>query len=209
LRAGIVSSIKALNKYRWSGHAVLMGRIKRDWQDTETVLGYFGKRRGKAIYKYEDYIQEGIVKGRRKDLTGGGLVRSIGGWSEVLSLRRTGGKVVSDDRILGSSGFVEDLLAEAEEREKETLRLHRKVVNLNRLAESIHELEGVDNTALRSGGKSRLLVRARKIFSQLAIKKMGYSGAEVARYLGVTTSAVNRIANEEELPVIEKYSTLL
>jgi hypothetical protein len=38
---------------------------------------------------------------------------------------------------------------------------------------------------------------------------MGYAGAEVARYLGVTTSAVNRIANAEELPVIEKYSKLL
>ena len=209
LRAGIVSSMKALNKYRWSGHAVLMGRIKRDWQDTETVLGYFGKRRGKAIDKYEDYIQEGIVKGIRDDLTGGGLVRSMGGWSEVLSLRRTGGKVVSDDRILGSSGFVEKLLAEAEERERETLRLHRKVLNLNRLAESIHEWEGVDIITLRSGGKSRLLVRARKIFSQLAIKRMGYSGAEVARYLGVTTSAVNRTANAEELPVIEKYIKLL
>jgi hypothetical protein len=133
----------------------------------------------------------------------------MGGWSEVLSLRRTGGKVVSDDRILGSSEFVEELLAEAEEREKETLRLHRKVVNLSHLAKSIHKWEGLDSAALRSGGKSRLLVRARKIFSQLAIKKMGYSGAEVARYLGVTTSAVNRIANAEELPVIEKYSKLL
>jgi hypothetical protein len=86
---------------------------------------------------------------------------------------------------LGSSEFIEELLAEAEER------------------------EGIDSTELRSGGKSRLLVRAQKIFSQLAVKRMGCSGAEVARYLGVTTSAINRIANSEELPVIEKYSKLL
>jgi hypothetical protein len=209
LRAGIIISMKKLNRYLWSGQAVIMGRIKRDWQDTETVLEYFGKRRGKAIEKYEQYVKEGIEKGKRDDLTGGGLVRSMGGWAEVLSLRRKGITVASDDRILGSSEFIEELLSTAEEREKETLRLNRKVVNLNRLAESINKWERIDSTKLRSGGMSRELVRARKIFSQLAVKRMGYSGAEVARYLGVTTSAVNRIANSEELPVIEKYSKLL
>jgi REP element-mobilizing transposase RayT len=209
LRAGIVISMKTLNTYRWSGQAVIMGRIKRDWQDTEAVLEYFGKRRGKAIENYAQYVEEGIAKGKRHDLTGGGLIRSMGGWAEVLSLRRKGIKVVSDDRILGCSKFIEELLSAAEERERETLRLNRKVVNLNRLAESINEWEGIDSAKLRSGGMSRKLVRARKIFSQLAVKRMGYSGAEVARYLGVTTSAVNRIANSEELPVIEKYSKLL
>ena len=209
LRAGIVSSMKALNEYLWSGQSVIMGRIKRDWQDIETVLEYFGKSRGKAIEKYEQYVKEGIEKGKRHDLTGGGLVRSMGGWSEVLSLRRKGIRVASDDRILGSSEFIEELLSEAEERERETLRLHRKVVNLNHLVESINEWEGIDSAQLRSGGKSRELVRARKLFSQLAVKRMGYGGAEVARYLGVTTSAVNRIANSEELPIIEKYSKLL
>jgi predicted transcriptional regulator len=34
---------------------------------------------------------------------------------------------------------------------------------------------------------------------------MGYSGAEVARFLGVTTSAVNRLAVSEELPEFRKY----
>jgi predicted transcriptional regulator len=34
---------------------------------------------------------------------------------------------------------------------------------------------------------------------------MGYSGAEVARFLGVTTSAVNRLAVSEELPEVRKY----
>ena len=38
---------------------------------------------------------------------------------------------------------------------------------------------------------------------------MGYSGAEVARYLGITTSAVNRLALSEELPDLGKYLKLL
>jgi len=34
---------------------------------------------------------------------------------------------------------------------------------------------------------------------------MGYSGADVAGFLGITTSAVNRLAVSDELPEIEKY----
>jgi len=209
LRAGIVRGMKTLNRYPWSGHSAIMGRIERQWQDTETVLGFFGKRKRAARVKYEQYVKEKIGQGRRDDLTGGGLVRSLGGWAEVLSLRRRGIKPASDDRVLGSGGFIEGLLAEAEERERETLRLKRKVVSLKRLEELLCEWEGIDSAALRCGGKSQVIVRGRKIFSQLAVKRMGYSGAEVARYLGVTTSAVNRIANSEELPAVERYSKLL
>ena len=36
-------------------------------------------------------------------------------------------------------------------------------------------------------------------------KKMGYSRAQVARFLGITTSAVNRLAVSDELPEVEKY----
>ena len=36
-------------------------------------------------------------------------------------------------------------------------------------------------------------------------KKMGYSGADVARFLGINTSAVNRLAVSDGLPDVEKY----
>lgn len=35
---------------------------------------------------------------------------------------------------------------------------------------------------------------------------MGYSGADIARFLGITTSAVNRLAVSYELPEVEKIS---
>jgi predicted transcriptional regulator len=34
---------------------------------------------------------------------------------------------------------------------------------------------------------------------------MGYSGADVARFLGITTSAVNRLSVSDELMEVEKY----
>ena len=67
------------------------------------------------------------------------------------------------------------------------------------------EGEGVDEAALRSGLRKKEVVKSRRIFCQIAVKKMGYSGADVARFLGINTSAVNRLAVSDELPEVEKY----
>jgi len=49
-------------------------------------------------------------------LTGGGLIRSVGGWPEVKELKRQGNThVMTDERILGDSEFVDNLLSQADE----------------------------------------------------------------------------------------------
>ena len=83
LRAKIVSDIKAMNKYPYSGHSVLMGREKQDWHDTKYVFSYFGKKLPGSRKGYLLYVKKGIDQGRRPEFTGGGLVRSLGGWSMI------------------------------------------------------------------------------------------------------------------------------
>jgi len=41
-----------------------MGRVKREWQDTDTVLAYFGKKRRRTIEKYESFVKKGISHGK-------------------------------------------------------------------------------------------------------------------------------------------------
>ena len=136
---------------------------------------------------------------------GGGLIRSMGGWSEVLSLRRKGEKTVSDERILGSGEFIEGLLSEAEEKAKQTLGWRGRVPNLQTLLSKVSKREGVEQEEIRGGNQRRPVARARKVFCRLAVKRVGYSGASVARYLGVTTSLVNRYASSDEMGNLEKY----
>ncbi|MDY6845119.1 MAG: transposase [Thermodesulfobacteriota bacterium] len=205
LRAGIVKDLNELKECQWCGHSGITGRVKREWQDTDAVLAYFGKKRKRAIEKYEDFVAEGIESGSRPELVGGGLIRSLGGWSQVLSLRRSGSKVFSDERILGSSEFVNNIIIDVEEKAKETLRLNLRRSDLPSLSREICKGEGIDEAELRSGSRKRNVVKSRRIFSQIAVKKMGYSGADVARFLGINTSAVNRLAVSDELPGIEKY----
>jgi putative transposase len=49
-------------------------------------------------------------------LVGGGLTRSVGRGSEVVSMRRRGERQLSDERILGSGEFVQKILEETEEK---------------------------------------------------------------------------------------------
>ena len=209
VRGGLVKRVPELRGYPWTGHAALMGGGDRAWQETATVLAYFGQRRRRAVQRYEEFVREGIAQGRRPELVGGGLIRSLGGWAQVLPLRRRGVKVASDERILGSGDFVERLLADAAKQEKETLRLSRKVVALAILGKKIIAVGGVRAEEFRAGLRRRDLVKARRLFCQVAVRGMGHSGAAVARFLEVTTSAANRLAASEQLPEVRKFLNAL
>ena len=201
----MVKDFRELGFYPWSGHSAIMGKQKRGWQDVGTVLEYFGRRKKRAIVAYENYVGEGIEKGRRPELVGGGLIRSMGGWSAVLSLRRRGEKTASDERILGRGEFIEELLSEAEEKAKETLGWRGRIPDLPRLLSEISKKEGVEEKKVRGADRRRSVVGARKVFCRVAVKRLGYSGAAVARFLGVTTSLVNRYASSEELGNADRY----
>ncbi len=198
IRAGIAKGLGELNRSPWSGHAALMGYQKREWQEMEYVLSYFGKGVGRRR-KYLKFVGEGIKMGRRPELVGGGLIRSMGGWSGVLGIRRRGEKTAYDERILGDGEFVERVLWEWDEVGRATLRLPRVRRSPSLLAQQICENWGVTMEELRSGSRRQVVLRAREEFSQIAVKGFGYSGAEVARFLGVSGSCVTRIVAEREL----------
>ncbi len=67
---------------------------------------------------YKEFVKKGIALGKRPDLTGGGLIRSMGGWSIVKAMRNSGIKEESDERILGSGEFVSEVTKHAEEKVK-------------------------------------------------------------------------------------------
>lgn len=81
--------------------------------------------------------------------------------------------------------------------------------DLSTLANRIIKGEGIEESELRSGMWTREVVRARRMFCQLAVVKVGYPGPEVARFLGVTTSSVNRLAISSETADSEKYLKML
>ncbi len=88
LRAGLVKSLTELDRYEYAGHSAIMGRRKNDWEDTDFILRRFGRRPTDARRHYRSFVSKGIEQGRRPELTGGGLIRSVGGWTALKALRK-------------------------------------------------------------------------------------------------------------------------
>jgi putative transposase len=117
---------------------------------------------------------------------GGGLLRSQGGWVGVSALRRGREAYRSDERILGSSSFVEGVLQEAEVEG----RGRYASVELATLERRIGEHCGVPVGSLRGGGRSRAVSEARAILCYVWVRYLGRSGRELARLLGVGPQGV-------------------
>jgi len=199
LRAGVLKSIEELDRYPWSGHSVLVGRLKREWQEGECVLRQFGERKGRAIRAYRKFMQEGKGQGRRADLVGGGLVRSLGGWSQVLSLRDRKGRIEHDARILGGEDFVIEILRKASKMLRRQLRVGERGRLADELIQRICKEEGIGEEELRSGGQRRKVSKIRSLVAYRLSHELGMSMAEVARYLGVCTSGISKAIRNFEL----------
>jgi len=155
LRAQMVNSFGALNRYRWCGHSVLLGRLSNDWQDTTYVLRWFGETEGDTKRLYHQFVKDAIKQGHRFDLVGGGLIRSQGGWEAVKAMRRQGVREKSDERILGSGEFVEQLIQQSDEVRKKqfsaTVRLREAIEHIERVCKDEH----IDSNALRAGSRRK------------------------------------------------------
>jgi len=57
----------------------------------------------------------------------------------------------------------------------------------------------------RSGNRSRDVAEARASILWIAVRELGYSDADVARYLGVTNSCVNRIVASGKKPDVDDF----
>jgi REP element-mobilizing transposase RayT len=192
LRAKLVANMSALDRYPWSGHAAVMGRVKSLWQDRNYVLSWFGNNVEKAKKTYRQYVQEGIAQGRRPDLIGGGLIRSLGGWSEVLSLRRQDEQVLADERILGSGDFVERILKEADDKLKHELAANKRRHDAERFIEQVCAKEKINSNELRMGSRRGRISQVRSKIACQLVEDYGLPLAEIARKLGVSTSAVSK-----------------
>ena len=74
------------------------------------------------------------------------------------------------------------------------MRLRRRVPELSALLKEVSRREGLQEEELKEVRRRREVSTAIKVFCQLAVRKHGHTGASVARFLGVTTSLVNRYA---------------
>ena len=191
IRAKIVKDIKALDKYPFSGHSVIMGKVKNGWQDIEWVLKLYDERLWVARRRYRGFVQKAISQGRRSDLTGGGLIRSSGGWAAVKAMRKAKIFQKADERILGDGDFVEQVLLAAQEQMEKSYRLAAKGYDIDKIASKISDLMQIKPSEIWAPGKERKRVKARSLLCYWAVRDLGMSMAELSRRLNLSLSGVS------------------
>ncbi len=205
LRARLVEDLKALDKYPWTGHSVLIGKQKNPLvpeiplaieenkylaeKTVEDVLQYFGETMKVARQRYRQFVKKGIKQGRREELQGGGLIRSNGGDKAGLLGLKKEDREKCDARILGSGNFVTKVLEKANEVNQKRM----DKCSLQLLCQKIISAFGIKEEDLRSPIKKRGVTEAKASFGYLAIKAMGYSGRKVGQFLNIRSYSAIRI----------------
>jgi len=198
LRAKIVDDLSSLDRYHWCGHSVIMGKVKHEWQSRGYVLKYFGRAERIAKTEYRKFVASGINEGQRPELVGGGLIRSLGGWSQVISMRALGDREMSDERILGSGDFVEQLLKETDETTKHYLPAHERKMNAKNFIVDQCRKENINIMELQSGSRRKHITQIRAKLAIQLVENKGISMAEAGRQLGVSTSAISKIIARDQ-----------
>jgi REP element-mobilizing transposase RayT len=196
LRARLVKNLAKLDRYPFCGHSVIVGKQKNKWQNREYVLRYFGKKESKAIKRYRKFVIEGIEEGKRPDLVGGGLIRSQGGWSQVISMRRHGNKELSDERVLGSGDFVERVIKEADKQFKYQFSEKEKRKKVEQIISDECRDDRINIKELRSGSRRHPVCRVRFRIAIKLFSEYGIPITEIARNTGVSASAVSKMVNK-------------
>ena len=190
IRAGIVRNMKELGRYPYGGHSVLMGKVKREWQETAGVLGLFGEKTASSRRAYAKFVEKGIGQGKRPDLSGGGLIRSAGGGEKVKALRKENAYQRSDERILGDGEFVDSVLAAAEEAMEKRYALLARGYDIEKVACRVSEVLGAG--AVWTKGKYRHAVEARSLFCYWAVSELGTPMSLLGRKFGISIPAVSK-----------------
>jgi putative transposase len=203
LRARLVDSVEALNSYGASGHRQLLGLSKNGVVAVDEVLSFFGKKKSQARQKYAAFIADGANQGKRADLVGGGLRRSLAGVSPDTNNLEVS-RMVSDERILGEGDFVESILNEADRQLSDRQRYQAAGFGLDELSILVAELLEINPSQVWAAGKQPERVKARSLFCYWAVRELGYTATSIGLKLGVSQPAVSQAVRRGEVLVAER-----
>jgi REP element-mobilizing transposase RayT len=209
LRVDLVENFDGLAKFPYAGHAALLDKAKCFWQDTRYILGFFNRNLALARKAYAKFVADGVAMGRQPDLVGGGLLRSVGGWSALKAIRSEGKHVMGDERILGSDAFIATVLKQADENYDRKTLAKSKSLNIQKIIDYMADSFVIEGRMIKMAVKQRTVSRARAIVCCLAVDLLELSGAEVARELNLTPSAITKLVargrrDEKTAPIREK-----
>ncbi len=174
VRSKRVETIAELKSFCWSSHPALLGKKLQCIQYVEEVLGLFGDKKLEARKSYLKFLKEGWYQGYKKEYSGGGLLRSVGGMKGIRLLKRFKEKWQYDSRILGSGDFVEQCLKDYDDEEQIKLKIQHNYT-IETLSDKICQHFKIAKKELYSGRRYRSLSLAKGVLAYIATEYLNHT----------------------------------
>lgn len=207
VRSRLSVTIDDLDRYPWTGHTVLLGHRQFLLQDAEFVLAHFGRKVGKSRRAYRQFVREGAAQVHAPDLDGGGLCRSAGGWELVPKLGRGRERWAFDERVLGGSGFVHEVLGRCADDPPPRPPSDPRVL-LDRITAEVAQRCEVTDREIASPTLRRDVLKAQALVCDLAIRRHGLTLTAVARHLDLSVNSIARALTRAK-PLVEAAPQLV
>lgn len=193
IKAKILKDIGELDIYPWTGHSAIMRKNSNEWQNTDEVLGHYGGQKAAARRQYRAFVIDGI-NGKLEDMSGGGLIRSYGGWQEITKMRKNHEARIGDERILGESDFVQQVIKNDEIKLEEELLLKRNGWDIERLVQYVCHYFDVAQAQISTKGRSNPVSHAKALICYWGNSRLGISSTDLGARLNISQSSVSRAA---------------
>jgi transcriptional regulator with XRE-family HTH domain len=188
----MLEELSQLDRYPWTGHAGMVRKNRYDWHAVDEVLCLFGETRGKARKAYREFIRVGVTTQHIGNYSGGGLIRSSNAWEAADRQKREHVRCIGDERILGSSQFVEVALTEDElQIELKTLR-RQQGWTLDKIIEDVCEFYGIPEQQLGTKARRNKLSLAKSLICYWGVEELGLTLTAIGRRLGISQQAVSK-----------------
>lgn len=180
LRAGLIQSFDELATYSFASHSFIMGKSRSVWFNPDSVLAYFAETETRAKRIYQQFMLDGL--GETTDYSGGGLKRSISIGAPAETEMQA-----FDDRILGDSDFVQEMLARSDTK----VKLNEDIVP--EIISTICAKFPVTEAEIKGKSRTPMVVKARDALASRLAKQAGFGPTEIAKTLGCTRSAASKM----------------
>jgi len=181
LRAGLVEDLNTLDKYPWTGHSTILGQRKNPLIPEPTNQANKDNKSTPSADKRIAFSQFRPRPRRVAKHCGQAGIEKVKNNPEdpVDPVKNKPLAEKTDQRILGSGGFVGAVLQESE---RMLEKKYKPKQSIDDLIAVVAGKVGVSPELICSRSRQRKHSEARAIFSYLAVEETGYPAADVARF---------------------------
>lgn len=199
IRAGICKDLNSLEKYPWCGHAGIMGRKPRLFQDTKSVLRRFGKVEDESCAAYRHFLHEGLNEDTGSD--------------RLVELVRKSNLGSEEGRkaacwVIGDRDFVKEVTESKKARQLRISQFEKNGGTFGPIVEKVCALFKLNEKLIQKRQRGGPASEARKLFAYISVKGYRAPLGEVADYLGVGNAAVSAMVHKGSVIAEKKKFTI-